>query len=113
MTTTTTARPAADLHAKILDGTLGTWIGQEYDLATDEASTAAAIATSAVRDTWTQIGRDQGFTTWLADISPALLLLLADGAARSVRSPSEGRAHLRVARLTLGLLATDPRLDQN
>ncbi|MFJ8430387.1 hypothetical protein ACIQ9P_03685 [Kitasatospora sp. NPDC094019] len=112
MTATATARPT-DLHARILAGTLDSWIGQEYDLAADEASIAADIATSAVRDAWTQICRDQGFTDWLADVSPALLLLLADGAARSVRSPIEGRTHLRVARLTLGLLATDPRLDRN
>ncbi|GAA1161665.1 hypothetical protein F4556_005086 [Kitasatospora gansuensis] len=109
--TTDTAQAASSLHTHLLDGTLTAWIGQHYDLAADEAAIAAEAASAALRDTWSQTAGGQSFTPWLADVSPALLLLLADGAARTIVNPWAGANQLRTARLSLGLLATDPRLD--
>ncbi|MFF8769036.1 hypothetical protein [Kitasatospora sp. NPDC015120] len=111
ITTADATQAIPQLHAHLLDGTLAAWIGRHYDLADDETATAAAIAESAVRDTWSQIAHAQSFTEWLSDVSPALLLMLADSAARSVGDAWAGANQLRIARLALGLLATDPRLD--
>ncbi|MFJ6136453.1 hypothetical protein [Kitasatospora sp. NPDC092286] len=113
ITTADPAQAASQLHTHLLDGTLAAWIGQHYDLAADETVTAAAAAESAIRDTWAQTAHTQPFTAWLSDVSPALFLVLADGAARTVGDPWAGANQLRIARLSLGLLATDSHLDAN